>query len=276
MAIQINMNFDTDLNGGVQVTTLKPIFFTGDSESHCFIIKGYRNNVAESFAGATVKGYFIRGDEATVVIGGLVNDDGCAVVALPANCYAVPGRFQVVVRVEQNGVMTTVFCGDGCMRRSSTDTVVDGGEQLLDIAALNARIDSLATVATTGSFNDLTNVPGNIVVMNQLAAAGTYAVGATIALGSSPFEHDMICARLDYSGIGWGVTAGATPTRSYTISCASSSDNVKLNVVRLDETADAKVLSVGFIGRIQASTSGVSYPTLTSLNIGPIYGIKRR
>ena len=142
---QFNLFFETELNEGVKVVTLSPAFFSEDDEAHSFIVKTTRDGKPVSLAGATVQGYFIRPDNATIVLDGSVNAEGNAVVTLNAACYNKKGRFQIVIRSTMDGVISTIFCGDGGVKPSSTDSFIDEenivpslNELLAQIAAMEA------------------------------------------------------------------------------------------------------------------------------------------
>ena len=87
----------TDLNRGVSMQLLKAALLSGDKQAHRFTVSCTRNGLNISLSGATVSGYFIRADGATVVIAGSIQD-GSAVLVLPSACYAVPGRFSLVIK----------------------------------------------------------------------------------------------------------------------------------------------------------------------------------
>ena len=122
---QFNLFFETELNEGVRVVTLSPAFFSDDDQAHSFIVKTTRDGQPVSLAGSTVLGYFIRPDNATIVLEGSVNADGHAVVTLDDACYKKKGRFQLVIRSTMDDVISTIFCGDGGVKPSSTDSIID-------------------------------------------------------------------------------------------------------------------------------------------------------
>lgn len=124
---QFNLYYEAEMNEGVKVTTLSPVFCSGDDQAHRFIVKAMRNGKAMSLSGATVSGFFIRPDNVTITLEGTVNTDGEAVVTLNNACYNKQGRFQFVIRAAFGGVTSTLFCGIGSMIIASTDAFVDTG-----------------------------------------------------------------------------------------------------------------------------------------------------
>lgn len=119
-----HLNFTADLDRGVQLTELKPALLSGDVMAHRFVVDCLRNGEPVPLADATAQGYFIRADETTVLIPG-TTAGSAAVVTLPADCYAVPGRFALVIRVTQGGVVNTVLWTQGSIGRATTATVTD-------------------------------------------------------------------------------------------------------------------------------------------------------
>lgn len=146
MALQTDLLFITDLNKGVAVTELRPLLFTGDEEAHRFVVEVMRDGQAENLSGASVVGYFIRADEATVMLEGTVDSQGRAVVALKKNCYSIHGRYQLVIRVTQGDVKTTIFFADGYMRHTTSDTIIDEENVIPSLDDLLAQIAAMEEV----------------------------------------------------------------------------------------------------------------------------------
>lgn len=149
MSNQYNLAYATDLNEGLRVVPIQPVFISGDDKAHCFIISANRNGKEEKLTGATVRGYFIRPDDVTITLEGEVNEAGQAVLSLNSSCYNKQGRFQVVIRAIVGGVKSTVFCGEGRILLSATDSIVDEeniipslDDLLAQVAALEAAIDN--------------------------------------------------------------------------------------------------------------------------------------
>ena len=140
---QFNLAYSTDLNEGLKVVPILPVFISGDDQAHCFVISANRNGKDEPLTGATVRGYFIRPDDVTVTLDGSVNDLGQAVLSLNSSCYNKQGRFQIVIRAIIDGVKSTVFCGDGHIRLSSTDSFIDEEGIVPSLDDLLAQIETI-------------------------------------------------------------------------------------------------------------------------------------
>lgn len=139
MAMQTDLLFTTDLDKGVEITKLHPLLFSGDEETHRFIV----TVTNEDISGLGVYGYFIRADEAMVTVEGTVDDEGRAVLLLSKPCYSFPGRYQLVIRVHQGDVKRTIFCGEGYMKHTTSDSIVDEENVIPSIDDLLAQIDRL-------------------------------------------------------------------------------------------------------------------------------------
>lgn len=158
MAMQTDLLFATDLDNGVSVTALRPFLFSGDEETHRFIVSV--NN--ENLSGADVYGYFIRADEAMVTVNGSVDAEGRAVVVLSKPCYSAPGRFQFAIRVIQGGVKRTVFCAEGYVQHTTSDSIVDEDNVIPSIEDLFAQIEIMeqATAAANAAADKANNAVG--------------------------------------------------------------------------------------------------------------------
>lgn len=138
---QFNLTFETELNEGVKATTLTPVFFSGDDQAHSFVVKAFRDGQPVSMKGATVHGYFIRPDNVTITLEGTVNADGDAVVTLSEACYNKQGRFQLVIRVTMNNVISTLFCGYGGLVLAMSDGYIDEDGVVPSLGDLLAQIE---------------------------------------------------------------------------------------------------------------------------------------
>ena len=132
-----------------------------------------------------------------------------------------------------------------------------------------------AAVARTGSWSDLLNVPGGIIRSQYLAGAATYANGATIQMAHDPTKYTFLLVRLNWGGAGVSPVTGSVGSRIYQIAAPASTEaNFILDSIRLTETDDPTVWTITAMHRILGNSSGVSNPALSSLNIGPIWGLE--
>lgn len=92
----------------------------------------YRDGVAVDISGYTVKGYFIRPDEDTVPIDGVVSGN-MVHVDLPASCYVYDGSFEFALNIKQGDVELTVLKCYGTVERTRTDATAEGGSVVVNV-----------------------------------------------------------------------------------------------------------------------------------------------
>lgn len=154
MTAQTILKYTVDLNKGLQMTPLAPMLATEDDNAHTFVISAVKDGEPQRFTGADVRGFFIRPDGVTVPINGTVDEEGNATVTLTARCYAVAGRFQLAIRIVQGDVKSVIFCGDGSLRKVSTDAFIDEegiipslDELLAQIATIEGAVNNAEAAA---------------------------------------------------------------------------------------------------------------------------------
>lgn len=157
-----HVTYQTDLAGPSRVIAIPSIFAMGDNESHTFTVQVYdsRNPEAGLLAG-TVAGVVVRPDGGTVPLTGEKGEetvdvtlpDGSTAQAtecsmtLIQGCFAYAGQITIVIRLVDGEAQTAVFVARGTVTTSLTDTVVDPGEVVPDIATLLAKIEDCEEAA---------------------------------------------------------------------------------------------------------------------------------
>ena len=164
------LSYQTDLVRGVNRTPIRPALLTKDSQAHTIRVACVRAGAAVSLSGAAVTGYFVRADGVTVPIVGST-DGNAACVTLTQACYAVPGRFQLVVKASLEDTVATVFFGDGAVVVSQTDTVSDNERIIPSLEELLRQIDDMEAATATakaalGDFTQLKDDMGNAIKRN--------------------------------------------------------------------------------------------------------------
>lgn len=182
-------------------------------------------------------------------------------VCSTVDCYIdqMPGRRRLGIGAYCPTDDTVYFDQDLLLRHGENSLLTDA-----DISQL----------ALSGDWSDLRNVPGGVVRIQTIANAATYATGATIQLFQDPTKYTLILARLDWGGVAVSAFSGSAGSRTLTFAAVSSSSNIKHNVAVLKETDDITVWTVESLARILGDSTSVRYPTLGSLNIGPIWGLE--
>ena len=128
--IEIRRTFDPTL--GLQgVEQLNGYVFSPESFAHTFFVEptgGADFGIGQAF------GFFLRADGRRIVINGMetagVDPNGCAYVKLTPECYAVPGRFLLLILYAEGSSETVIYAAE------STVLSADGAET--QIAAASA------------------------------------------------------------------------------------------------------------------------------------------
>lgn len=123
---QFYLTFTTDLDQGAKMVPLCMAFLRGDNESHVFSISTMRDGKKNNLSGASVYALFssVHGDT-TIKVKGNVNANGAAVVALPAECYELPGHFKITICAEMDGTVSSIFFGEGFVGHYHKEKVVE-------------------------------------------------------------------------------------------------------------------------------------------------------
>lgn len=189
---QFNLAYATDLNEGLKVVPILPVFISGDDKAHSFVITANRNGKDEPLTGATVRGYFIRPDDVTITLEGSVNEAGQAVLSLNSSCYNKQGRFQIVIRAIIDDVKSTIFCGDGHIRLSATDSFIDEEDIVPSLDDLLAQIATIedavnrANAAADKANNAVGPTPNLTIGTVETLAAGSNATATITGTPEDP------------------------------------------------------------------------------------------
>lgn len=140
------LRYSCDLSRGISCTPIRPALLTMDNQAHTIRVACVRGGAAESLTGYAVNGYFIRADGITVPITGSA-EGNVATVTLTGPCYAVPGRFQLVVKVSAGDAVSAVFYGDGAVAVSKTDALVDEEHIVPSLEELLRKIEEMEHLA---------------------------------------------------------------------------------------------------------------------------------
>lgn len=117
MIITIPRVFDSSA-GLARIDTLIGYTFTAESYAHRFII----TPTGDALTG-TVSAFFIRADGVTVLISGSLAN-GTAVIDLPPECYAVPGKFTLTIFVTSGTERICIYAAEATVCAASSDVVI--------------------------------------------------------------------------------------------------------------------------------------------------------
>ena len=136
----------TDLMQPNQVVPLHGRLFSQDAMSNLIGVHVFSDGEPVESLNGTVTGWVIRADGATVAIDGETSGND-AYIILPQAAYAVVGNITIAIRlVDTSGedtVETTLGVCTGYVYRTTTDTIVDPGEVVPDLAELLAAIEAM-------------------------------------------------------------------------------------------------------------------------------------
>lgn len=196
MPITTQLKYTTDLDGLLEKQTLPCAFAAGDQEAHRILVSCHRGRtlVPVDLSGAVIRGYLIRADGSTVIVDGSVKDR-CAVVPLSAACYAVPGRFSLVVKASMGDVIHTILWLEGTVSPCSTGKLADTGAPVLTLDELLAQIAAMeqATSASQAAASSATEAAAAANTAAQQASSavetGLAQVAGTLARKAPSIEE---------------------------------------------------------------------------------------
>lgn len=148
----IEKEYKMDFAHGVQKTVIRHVLAQKDSKANTFDVACTRNGAAEDLTGATVSGYFIRADDATISLSGSVSGNVVS-VTLESACYSVEGRCYIIVKLTKGDDTTTIFWAEGSVSLTQTDTIVVTEEKVVNLEEMLARVDAAATQAEEAAAN---------------------------------------------------------------------------------------------------------------------------
>lgn len=131
-----------DIRQGAAHLVMRAPLATMDNMAHVFEAQVYDGDAAADLSGAKCEAYFIRADGVTVMLDGTVSGS-TASVTLGANCYAVPGRFELAVKLTQGDTVHTILRAEGSVTTSRTDAMTGAGSGVHSFDQLENRLDGL-------------------------------------------------------------------------------------------------------------------------------------
>lgn len=261
---QITLSYSVDLDETIPVTPLRTLFALGDNQAHRFEIRLMHGAKPVDLTGYTVSAEFTNftTKAATVVIDGNV-ENGAAVVVLPKPCYTMDGRFVLVIHVKRGEPSTAVFYGDGYMRRTSSETLIDGDYIIYDVATLLEKIAEIN--AATAAANTAAS-GANAAASNAQSAANRATTASDTA--------NAAANRLDgMSATASGLPSGSAPTVSVTTN-ASGVKNLAFGIPKGDTGATGPQGPKGDMGGVGSvcgvEPDGSGNVALTAADIGAL------
>ena len=161
---------EIEINELVRAETLHRPLYQGDSAAHCFELKLTRDAAELDCSELGFAGYFTRPDGLTVVLDGSSSpgsgwqSGGVLCLWLSRDCYEIPGRWRLAVKVCDGTDAVTVYACGGSVAPTRTETIVQTGAVpdlygLLNAvpACRSAAAQALAAAAECEGYIDLLN-----------------------------------------------------------------------------------------------------------------------
>ncbi|MBE5769500.1 MAG: hypothetical protein E7333_07985 [Clostridiales bacterium] len=117
------LTFETEMTSGLSLQIIRTLFLQGDQQAHQLKVNLTNDGEPCDLAGCTVSGLMQRSDGTTLPMTGEVSG-GAACLTLPAQAYAVPGRFLLSMQVAKGAMTCTVLLAEGAVTATRTACVL--------------------------------------------------------------------------------------------------------------------------------------------------------
>lgn len=245
------INVKTDLALGVQKHRLGRLFAANDKLAHTINVTVLHDGAAADLSGQTITAYFIRQDEATVMVNGTLSGN-VATVTLPSACYAKPGYFSLIIKASGD-VSTAIFWADGTITRTSTDIIVDPEHIVPSLEELLAQISVMQTA--TAAANTATG-KANTAAGNADTKAGLADTAAATANAAAAKIDNMTVSAS-------GLAAGESPAA--TITEVSGHKHIAFAIPKGDKGEKGEKGDPGSIDNVSAETIPMSATDSTTV-----------
>ena len=270
-----------DLNEPVKKTYIDTLLATEDNLAHCFDIALVRGTEAVTLPdGTAVTAYFIRySDNATISLTGTASGNVIS-VTLNKSCYNKAGQYAVIIKVAADGVVNTVFYGEGTIYASSTDTVVDEENvipSLADLLAQIATMEAATKAANTATANANTATSkANTATANANAAAEKID-GMTVSAESSETAGATISEVNGVKHINFALPTGATPDITFKVATGAAGTDVQIEQSGTAENPVVKLtIPRGDTGAIENLTvNGVAPDESGNILVRKVFAINK-
>ena len=186
--------------------------------------------------GTQCQGWFVRGDKSTVPIEGNV-DGKVASIVLPPNCYTVPGRFALTVKLVNGDVVTSVLVVEGSVRISRTDALAPAGDSPHSFDELVSAVENVESEMKRR--DRVYNLLDNSYFLNPVNQRGqTSYTGSKYSIDRWRAFHDTTTHTITADGIAVSATdtsyniyqpidqTNFDPDKTYTAAVCDSDGNV--------------------------------------------------
>lgn len=260
--------YRVDLDKPAAMTPLREPLCTEDHQAYGIRVIPQRGGATVSLAGCGAVGYMIRADGATVTTPAAQGTAEGVTLWLPEACYAVPGRFSLIVKLTDSQTRRTVLWLEGSVARSRTDAIVDPEHV---VPSLDALLQQIAVMEeATAAAQAATGAATGAASLAQ-SAAGT-ASNAAAAANTAAQTANTAAASID----GMTATASALPAGSAPTVSVTDGENGKVVALGIPDGAkgDPGVTPALSIGTVTTGSPGTNAEaTLTGTAEAPVLNL---
>lgn len=143
MSITMGMQYTIDLDAPLYKMPARTLLVEGDKLANALVVEVVRGKEPVDLAGLGVTGEMIRTGEVMPLTGSISGNT--ATLTLPQACYAVPGGFELQMRLVNtaDGITRTILILSGKIERKGSGTIIDVGEVVPNLDDLLAQIDAM-------------------------------------------------------------------------------------------------------------------------------------
>jgi hypothetical protein len=189
--IYFDIERNIDVKEPLKAEMLPGSLFADDNRAHRFTICVLNGGQKVDLTNNTVMAYFLKSDGVTITQSGSIGtgtNTNRVQVIMPQNAYGTPGPLDIVIRVtDETGskpIRATVGAFRAYVQRTSTDTVVSGNYEILDIEAVLAMIADVeeATAAANTAASAANTAAEKLENMDATATARAPGEAPTAAV----------------------------------------------------------------------------------------------
>lgn len=169
--------YQVELDEPLFMQSIGTLLVEGDHAANRITVQMMDNGTAADLTNCTGAGYFRRADGDMVILKPEVSGNQLSVL-LPQVCYAMPGQFQFLLRLEDSatGMIRTVLLLNGRVQMQGDGSLIDPGERIPSLEELLTQIETIEKAVTD---------------------ANTASVSATEAAEHANSVADEVQAKLD-------------------------------------------------------------------------------
>lgn len=272
--VQALLRYRVDLDKPAGMTVLREPLATADKLAYGVHLSAVSGGQAASLAGVQAIGYMVRADGATVATDTAAGTADGVTVWLPEACYAVPGRFSLVVKLLGNQTRRAVLWLEGRVESSASDAIVDTSDVIPSIDELLAQISAMetATAAATAAAASVSGMTANATALpagSDPTAEMTEQDGHKVLALGIPKGADGVSPALS---IGTVTTGDPGTDASASITGTAASPVLNLTIPRGSSGGvDGKTPTIGTNGNwwIGTTDTGIFAGTSVFLFVGP-------